>query len=111
MDAIFINNDNTALSAFEAVAKVGKDNLIPVFVSDIDLVNKGAVAALGADQFALGKQTAKMITKLIKNEAKVNETPVEMPEKVKLELNIPVANHLDLEFKQDLVPQTARLGN
>ncbi|MBX9977231.1 MAG: ABC transporter substrate-binding protein, partial [Alphaproteobacteria bacterium] len=39
-DALFVNNDNVALAAFDAVLKVGKENKVPVFVSDTDLVAK-----------------------------------------------------------------------
>ena len=49
IDAIFINNDNTALAAFDAVTKVGNEHKIPVFVSDVNCLQKGALAALGPD--------------------------------------------------------------
>lgn len=67
VDAIFINNDNTALSAFSSVVKAAQGCNIPAFVSDIDLANQGALAALGPDQTELGRQTARMVDRILKN--------------------------------------------
>ena len=41
VDAIFINNDNTALAAFEAIGTISQEHNLPVFVSDIDFIKKG----------------------------------------------------------------------
>lgn len=109
VDAIFVNNDNTALAAFDAVVKVGAENRIPVFVSDVDLVGKGAVAALGANQYELGHQTARMAVRMLNGLAAPETTPVEFPLKVKLELNVDVANKLDIEFMHDLTSPSERV--
>ena len=66
--AIFINNDNTALSAFDVITQIAGNSGIPVFVSDTDYVKTdedesrkyGALAALGPNQFNIGNQTAEM---------------------------------------------------
>lgn len=67
VDGIFINNDNTALSAFKSVVKASQSCDIPAFVSDVDLMDQGALAALGPNQVALGQQTARMVDRIIKN--------------------------------------------
>lgn len=80
VDAIFINNDNTALSAFKSVVKAAQECGVPAFVSDVDLMEQGALAALGPNQFDLGRQTARMVDFVLKNP----EAPlpsVEFPEK------------------------------
>jgi len=82
VDAIFINNDNTALSAFSSVIKAARSCNIPAFVSDIDIANQGAMAALGPDQEALGRQTARMVDRILKNPTSPLP-PVEFPEKIK----------------------------
>jgi putative ABC transport system substrate-binding protein len=80
VDAIFINNDNTALSAFSSVVKAAQGCNIPAFVSDIDLANQGALAALGPDQTELGRQTARMVDRILKN-PKAPLPRVEFPQK------------------------------
>lgn len=80
VDGIFINNDNTALSAFKSVVKAARSCDIPVFVSDVDIVDQGALAALGPDQRALGKQTARLVHRILKNPSATFPS-VEFPEK------------------------------
>jgi putative ABC transport system substrate-binding protein len=80
VDAVFINNDNTALSAFKSVVKAAQDCGIPAFVSDVDLVNQGALAALGPDQVEIGRQTARMVDFILKN-PKAPLPAVEFPTK------------------------------
>jgi len=82
VDAVFINNDNTALAAFKSVVKAAKDCGIPAFVSDVDLVDEGALAALGPDQVELGRQTGRMVNFILKN-PKAPLPSVEFPEKTK----------------------------
>ena len=68
VEAVFINNDNTALAAFETVVKVADASKIPVFSSDTDLVKRGALASLGPNQYDLGLQAAKTIVRILKGE-------------------------------------------
>jgi len=80
VDAVFVNNDNTALSAFKSVVKAAQACGIPAFVSDIDIADQGALAALGPDQREVGRQTARMVDFILKNP----EAPlpaVEFPDK------------------------------
>lgn len=111
VDAIFINNDNTALAAFDAVTKVGNEHKIPVFVSDVDCLQKGALAALGPDQYQLGRQAGKMVVKILKEKLKPSDIPVEWPEKVEFKLNSELAEQLGLQFENDLISQAERMGN
>ncbi len=110
VDAIFINNDNTALAAFDAVAKVGQDHDLPVFVSDVDFLNKGALAALGPDQYALGRQTGKMIVRILKDQVRPENIPVEWPKNVELKINFDVARRLKIQLMKDLISQAEREG-
>lgn len=88
VEAVFINNDNTALAAFKGVAKAAKECGVPAFVSDVDLVDQGALAALGPNQRELGKQTARMIDRVLTDLQKPLP-PVEFPEKKEEIVNSP----------------------
>lgn len=57
-EAILIPNDNLVASAISLVAKEVSSKKCPLFVSDIALVEKGALAAQGADYTDMGKITA-----------------------------------------------------
>lgn len=81
VDGFFISNDNTALAAFAVVAKVAKERGIPAFCSDGDMIENGATAALGPDQYALGAQAADMLVSWLEKDG---EAPaVEYPKVVK----------------------------
>lgn len=66
-DAFFVNNDNTALAAFSSIVKAAQACGKPAFVSDVDIANQGALAAIGPDQTELGRQTARMVDGILKN--------------------------------------------
>jgi putative ABC transport system substrate-binding protein len=80
VDALFVNNDNTALSAYSSVVKAAQSCDIPAFVSDVDLAPQGALAAVGPDQTELGRQTARMVDMILKNPGGPLP-PVEFPKK------------------------------
>lgn len=96
VDAIFVNNDNTALASFDSIVAIAKLQNIPVLVSDLDCLSKGALAALGADQYALGRQTGKMIAHILKNPDATSSTVVEYPNVVRGEANEKVAAELKI---------------
>ncbi len=56
IDAFFANPDNTIFGAFETVLKICNDANVPVFTSEAGLVDRGAVAAFGADIYQWGYQ-------------------------------------------------------
>ncbi|MFN7710370.1 MAG: ABC transporter substrate-binding protein [Holosporales bacterium] len=80
VEAILIHNDNTALSAFEAIAKVAKKAQLPLYASDHDVLPFGATATYGPDQYALGVQTAEMVLEVLGGR-RPEEMPVTFPEK------------------------------
>jgi len=56
IDAFFANPDNTVFAAFETILKNCRAGDVPVFTSESGLVQRGAVAAFGADIYAWGYQ-------------------------------------------------------
>lgn len=102
VDAIFISNDNTALSAFKTIVKAANKVSIPVFVSDTDIVKDGAIAALGPNQYNLGLQTAKMIVRALGGE-EVGSMEIEYPKDIELYLNSKVAKKIGIKFPSELI--------
>lgn len=103
-DAIFINNDNTALSAFQSVVKAANAKKIPVYCSDTYLVTAGALAALGPNQHQVGEQAGELIVRVIKGED-INSIPVEFPITTELNLNMKAAKLLNITFPDDVLKQ------
>ncbi|MDR2795041.1 MAG: ABC transporter substrate-binding protein [Holosporaceae bacterium] len=86
VDAVFISNDNMALSAMANIVSVCGRNNVPVYVSDTDQVKNGCAAALGPNQYDIGVQTGKMVERIINGED-INKIAVEYPEVSELYLN------------------------
>jgi putative ABC transport system substrate-binding protein len=68
VDVIYTNTDNNVVSAYEALVKVANDAKVPLVASDTDSVKRGAIAALGMDYFDLGRQTGKIVARILKGE-------------------------------------------
>ncbi|THF64100.1 ABC transporter substrate-binding protein [Pseudothauera nasutitermitis] len=69
VDVVYTNTDNNVVSAYEALVKVATDAKIPLIASDTDSVKRGAIAALGIDYKDLGRQTGKVVARILKGEA------------------------------------------
>lgn len=108
VDAIFINNDSTALSAFDSITKIAKTKKIPVFVSDTDMISQGALAAIGPNQYEIGRQTARLLLQILNGE-KAKNLPVLYPEKVELFLNLKVAKELGIPIPDSILSESAKV--
>ncbi len=86
VDAIFISNDNMALSGMETIVETCARNNIPVYVSDTDQVEKGCVAALGPNQYDIGVQTGKLVQQIAEGKD-VNSLGIQYPDKTELYVN------------------------
>jgi putative ABC transport system substrate-binding protein len=68
VDAIHITSDNSAVSAFESIAKVCNENRIPLFAGDRDSTPRGAIAAYGLDYFKIGYSAGQKAARILKGE-------------------------------------------
>ena len=107
VDAFFISNDNTALSALPAIINIANKSKKPVFVSDVDAVDQGALLALGPNQYDLGKQTGKIIVELLKgvDPAKIQ---VAYPAKTDLVINLKAASNIGIELPKTILRKADR---
>lgn len=108
VDAIYISNDNTALSAFQSIVSVANDAKIPVFVSDTDIVDQGAVAALGPNQYQVGRETGKMVVAILKG-TPPSAIPVGFLEKLEFFLNEDALVKVNLIVPDELKRQADKL--
>jgi putative ABC transport system substrate-binding protein len=107
-DAIFISNDNTALSALPSIIKAANEAKIPVFVSDTDAIAQGATAALGPNQYQVGRQTGDMILRVLQG-ADVNHEPVEFPKSTDLYLNLKAARLANITVPEDILRSASKI--
>jgi putative tryptophan/tyrosine transport system substrate-binding protein len=103
IDAIFISNDNTALSSIKGIVKIATSAKMPVFCSDIDTVNSGVLAAVGPNQYKIGLQTGAIVEKIAINSSEPQNIPVEFPKEIELKINLATAKKLGITIQEDLV--------
>ncbi len=92
VDAIYLPNDNTVVSALSSILEIAKKHAIPVFASDPESVEQGCTAAVAFNQYAIGQQAGHMIVQLL-NGKKTDALPIEQCNKVDEYLNIKTDSH------------------
>nr|WP_186386767.1 MULTISPECIES: ABC transporter substrate-binding protein [unclassified Stappia] len=107
-DAILIPTDSTVVAAVESVVNVGRKAKIPVFASDTDSVERGAVAALGFDYYQLGRITGKMAIRVLSGESPAT-IPVGALESQDLYLNKTSAAAMGVELPEALLASAKKV--
>lgn len=110
VDAIYIPNDNTLISALDAVLKVSQEHKIPVFSSDPESVEKGCLATIAPNQYEIGRQAGKMIVSVLKG-ANVEEIALEKAAALTIVLNQETARHLGITFPQTIITKANKIIN
>jgi putative ABC transport system substrate-binding protein len=98
VDAIFVGNDNTVISGLEPLVKIALSSKVPLFVSDPDSVERGALAAYAYDQRQMGRQVGTMVARVLKGE-NVKDMPVERAKDLKFSLNPKTAEMIKVTCK------------
>ena len=107
-DAIFISNDNTALSGIDYIITVSTKNKIPVYVSDTDQVSKGCLAALGPNQYDIGVQTGQIVEKILSGK-NINNIEIEYPKKTELFINMKSAQKLNIKIPKKIITKANKI--
>lgn len=107
VDCICNLTDNTVVQALQTVLDKANSKNIPVFGSEIEQVKNGCVASMGIDYYELGKQTGIMAAKILKGEAKAQETPFITAEKAELYVNTAAAGKIGLTLDEAYLANAA----
>ncbi|MDO4230754.1 MAG: ABC transporter substrate-binding protein [Lautropia sp.] len=101
VDVIYSGNDNNVISAYESLIKVGNDAKIPLIAADRSSVQRGATAALAIDYYAMGRQTGRMVLRILKGE-KPGDIASETTDKLELTLNLEAAQRQGVALSEQL---------
>lgn len=107
-DAIYVPTDNTVVSALEAVIKVGIDNQVPVYAGDTDSVPRGVIAALGFNYYDVGRQTGRIVLRVLKGEAP-GEIAVEGVETTELHVNPGAAEKMGVTIPPEVIAEAKKV--
>lgn len=69
VDVIYTSTDNNVVSAYESLYQVAKESKVPLIASDTGSVERGAIAALGVNYYDLGRETGKLVGRILNGEA------------------------------------------
>ncbi len=108
VQAFNITSDNTAVSAIEAIVKVGNEKKIPVFAGDVDSAARGAVAAYGLDYFLHGYSAGQKAARILKGE-KAGDVPWGLGERFYLVINQKAAKAQGVVVPADLLKRADRV--
>lgn len=108
VDVIYTNTDNNVVSAYEALVKVGTDAKVPLIASDTDSVVRGAIAAVGINYLDLGKQTGRMVVRILKGE-KPGDIASETSDNVELFVNPGAARKQGVTLQEDFIKSATKV--
>lgn len=108
IDAFFANPDNTVFAAFETIINNCNAQRVPVFTSEAGLVDRGAVAAFGADIYQWGYQSGLQAAEFLLNKESVKNLKVEIVRTRKRIYNSEVAEKYGFNFPENFAPLTKK---
>ncbi|PRD81172.1 ABC transporter substrate-binding protein [Burkholderia multivorans] len=104
VDVIYTNTDNNVVSAYEALVKVANEAKIPLVAGDTDSVKRGGIAALGINYGDIGRQTGKVVARILKGE-KPGAIASETSSNLELFVNTGAAAKQGVTLSPDLVKE------
>lgn len=102
IDALYIGNDNTVISALETALNVTRAHKIPVITADAESVTRGALAAYSPSYYEVGRETGRLVLEVLKG-VPIKDLPVRFARKYNLILNEQVAKTIGFTFPADLL--------
>lgn len=103
VEAIYIPNDNTAVSAIESISSVGIQQKVPILAGDSGSAQRGAAASIGYNRLALGKAAGKLIARILSGEP-VQNIPIQKGDQLETVVNLPNAEKMGVHIPKGLKP-------
>ena len=103
VDAIYVTNDNTVVSALGGLAQTAIDNKVPVLSADTASAKENPIfIAWGFDWYYIGVETARIMDRIVKGEKPEDmpTTVVSDPAHMEMIVNEVVAGEIGIEFPQ-----------
>ena len=99
VDMVFVPTDNIISSTMETVKQVSIKHKVPVFGGSTEMIAVGGLYNYGTNYEELGRQTARMLIRVLKGE-KPENIAVELPEKLELHTNQEMAAALGIDISK-----------
>ena len=106
IQAIWITGDNTAIQAFEGIAKAAADARLPLVINDPEFTERGALVAVGIGWQKTCQGAAKRVAQVLLGE-KPQNLPFENVVVKKVVLNFDIARKLGITFPEKLINEAS----
>ncbi|MFD1417760.1 ABC transporter substrate-binding protein [Companilactobacillus keshanensis] len=97
VSGIYLPTDNLMASSMKTIGKKAKEAKLPVVTGSIEMAEDGGTATYGLNYRDLGKQTGKMAYKVLVENKKVEDMPVEKAKTLHLYVNKAYAKEIGLD--------------
>ncbi len=109
VDAIAIGQDNTVISAFDAVVKTAQDNKIALFTMDPNSVQNGAIASVAANQYKNGVQWAtELAVPILLGANPATLLPIR-PKEFDVQVNVKAASVAGVTIPEDILSKAVNV--
>ncbi|MGO1624220.1 ABC transporter substrate-binding protein [Psychrobacter sp.] len=102
VDMIYTSTDNNVVSAYESLYQIARESKIPLVASDTSSVERGAVAALGVNYYDLGRETGKIVVRILNGE-EAGAIPVYTPQSLDLYVSPTHAEEEGITLSQEVI--------
>jgi len=106
IDLFLTSGDNTVLMAIESISAVLQRHKIPYFANSPSDVERGALIAVGADYYEVGRAVAKITEKVISG-IPSNNIPIQDCVPIQIGLNLPLAKEIGLQLPETFLKRVA----
>lgn len=110
VDMIYSTTDNNVVSTYESLVKVCNDAKIPLVASDTDSVKRGAIAAYGVNFYDLGRETGKVVVRILQGEKPGNIASA-ASKNLELFINPAAAQKQGVALSPDFLKQANKIIN
>ena len=105
VDAIYVPTDNMVVAGIASLVQVAEDREIPVIAAEAGTVEGGAVATVGIDYEALGRQTGEMALRILRDGEDPASMPVETATEFTYVVNEDAAERQGVTIPQEILDQ------
>lgn len=109
-DAVWITGDNTAIQAFDAIVKICRKQRLPLFINDVDIVGRGALAGVGVGFHDVGRAGGEMLADVLLG-ADPKTMPIQDMKTRFAAVNFAAAAELNLVFPERVLRDSSLFFN
>lgn len=108
VQVLYTANDNNVVAAYESMYKAAVEMKIPLIASDTKSVERGAAAAVGVDDYKIGRESGKMAAQILRGTAAGSIAPTK-PNEYELHVNLKFANEQGVQLSEALRKRATRV--